>query len=184
MRAHFIVLISFFLSITYTTSAQGIYEVVKGEIYFNSSSPNEIIKAKSDELQGVLDVSKNLFAFKVVVSTFTGFNSPIQKEHFNENYMETFKYPQATFSGKIIEDIDLSKKGEYVLRAKGKINIHGTEQERIIYTTVKVQEELVSFKSEFSVTLSDHNIKIPRVVHTKLAKEINLLVTGEMMPQK
>lgn len=167
-----------------TVKAQSIYEVVNGTLSFNSSSPNEIIKASSNELKGVLDITKKLFVFKVSLSTFNGFNSPIQKEHFKENYMETYKYPEAIFKGKIIEDVDLTKTGKYKLRAKGELKIHGTAQERIIYTDVTVKEELITFSSEFTVALSDHDIKIPRVVHTKLAKEVNLLVNGDMMPKK
>jgi len=60
----------------------------------------------------------------------------LQKEHFNENYLESDKYPEASFKGKIIEDIDLDKDGEYEVRAKGELTIHGIMQERIIKANI------------------------------------------------
>ena len=75
---------------------------------------------------------KKNFSLKVDVHSFQGFNSPLQKEHFNENYLESDKYPVASFTGKIIEDVDLSADGAYELRTKGTITIHNIPQERII----------------------------------------------------
>jgi polyisoprenoid-binding protein YceI len=109
-----------------------VYSVSNGSIAFRSDAVLELIKANSNELKGVVDISKKQFAFKIKVSSFNGFNSPLQKEHFNENYLETDKFPFASFEGKIIEDIDLSIDGTYNIRAKGNLTVHGITQERII----------------------------------------------------
>ena len=115
------------------------------------------------------------------VKTFEGFNSPLQREHFNENYMESKKYPKASFTGKIIEAIDFQKDGTYSIRAKGQLNIHGVEQERIIKSQLEVSGNKIKIQSTFSVPLSDHNITIPKIVYQKIAEEITITVDAELV---
>jgi polyisoprenoid-binding protein YceI len=160
-----------------------IFSVKTGKISFQSEAPFETIKASSEEVRGLLDLQKKVFAFRVKMETFNGFNSALQKEHFNENYIESNKYPEATFTGKIIEDTDLSKDGSYVIRAKGNFTIHGISQERIIKSDVTVREGKLTIKSAFTVLLADHNIPIPKVVKDKLSGEINVQVNCHLEPR-
>ena len=155
---------------------QELYRAVDGAVYFKSDAPLELIEAESKHLKGLIDPVKRTFAFSLSVSTFKGFNSPLQQEHFNENYMESSKYPDATFSGKIIEDVDLSVPGEYTIRAKGKLSVHGVEQERIIKSTVVSKGNVLLVKAVFTVLLAEHNISIPRIVYQKIAEEIQVNV--------
>src|ERR1043166_9418670 len=108
----------------FTTQPVTVYQTIKGRIDFRSDAPFEIIRASSNELLGLLDISKKNFAFKVGIRSFQGFNSPLQKEHFNENYLQSDEYPDASFNGKIIEDADLAVDGNYQVRAKGILTIH------------------------------------------------------------
>ncbi|WP_225975349.1 YceI family protein [Panacibacter ginsenosidivorans] len=163
--------------------AQSIYQTVSGKISFSSEAPLELIRASSDQLAGLLDNDKRTFSFKINIRSFQGFNSPLQKEHFNENYMESDRFPQASFSGKIIEEVDLNKDGEYEVRAKGLLTIHGVAQERIIKTNVSVKNKKITIKGNFSVLLSDHNIPIPIVVYKKLANEIKVEVNTILEPR-
>ncbi len=164
--------------------AQEVYEISKGMVHFSSTAPLELISADSKDLRGVLDVRKKTFAFKIPIVSFRGFNSPLQREHFNENYMESEIYPDATFRGKIIEDVTLEKDGEYKVRAKGKLRIHNIEQERIITVMIKTNSSKLNFHSDFTVSLIDHNIKIPRVVYDKLAPDIQVQVYGTLQAVK
>ncbi len=162
---------------------QQVFNISKGSISIQSDAPLELIKAASTDLKGKLDAVKKLFAFTIKISSFKGFNSPLQKEHFNENYLESGKYPDAFFKGKIIEEVDFGKDGTYTIRAKGKLNIHGVEQDRIIKSIMTLKNGQITIKSNFTVQLADHNIPIPKVVHEKLASEINVevnaVLTGE-----
>lgn len=160
-----------------------IFQTTNGRINFSSEAPQELIKAKSDELLGILDAEKKNFSFKVRIRSFEGFNGRTQQEHFNENYMQSDKYPEASFKGKIIEDADLTKDGSYTVRAKGILNVHGVDQERIIKSDVTVKEGRVFIKSNFSILLSDHNIPIPKVVYQKLANEIKVEVNATLQPR-
>ena len=160
-----------------------VYNIQKGFVSFRSDAPLELIKPVSNELRGIVETQKKEFAFSINVKSFTGFNSAIQKEHFNENYLESNKFPAATFSGKIIEDIDFTKNLTTSVRAKGILTIHGVPKERIIKSEITIHNGVISIKSNFTVLLADHNIPIPKVVHEKLASEIKVEVAGELKPK-
>ena len=92
MGVLFIMLISG-MPVILAQSTSGIYIAKKNLVTFNSKTQTELIKASSSELKGIIDSEKRIFAFTVAMKTFDGFNSPLQKEHFNENYMESEKFP-------------------------------------------------------------------------------------------
>jgi polyisoprenoid-binding protein YceI len=163
--------------------AQKRYTIQKGEISFASRAELELIKASSAQVQGLIDPETNQFAFSVDVQTFRGFNSELQREHFNEKYMESERYPKARFSGKIIEQIDFSKNDTYEVRAKGDLEIHGEKQTRIIKGTITTRDGTIRLDAKFTVPLSDHNITIPSIVKQKIATEIEVLFTASMSVQ-
>lgn len=156
-----------------------IYKTYKGSVKISSDAPLEIIKASSHDLRGVIDAEKRTFAFSINNLSITGFNSPLQQQHFYENYIEAQKYPVSTFDGKIIEQVDLSKDGVYTIRAKGILNIHGVEKERIIKSSLRIKNGVFFVSSQFTILLSEHNITIPRVVNQKIAEEIKIIVDAE-----
>jgi hypothetical protein len=160
-----------------------IYEVKGSVVKFHSRAQKELISAGSGKMAGVVDVSRRVFAFRIAIASFEGFNSPLQREHFNENYMETTQFPVATFVGKIVEEVDLSRAGSYEIRAKGKLTIHGIGQERIIRCRISSGKDGFSVDSDFIVPLAAHNIKIPRVVVSKLATDISVEVHAVLQPK-
>jgi len=119
-----------------------------------------------------------------MIRSFRGFNSPLQQEHFNENYLESNQYPKATFSGKIIEDIDFTRPGTYTLRTKGILTIHGVAQERIIRAVVTVSGGVMRVNAPFTVALIDHQIAIPKIVRQKIAEVISFTVQADMRPRR
>jgi YceI-like domain len=161
--------------------AQKKFSTATGTINFVSNAELELIKASSDNLQGIIDPGTNQFAFSILVKSFEGFNSELQREHFNEKYLESDKYPRITFSGKIIEQIDYTTDGTYEVRAKGDLDIHGQKQTRIIKSTVEIIDGVLTIVAVFKVPLADHNISIPRVVNQKIATEIEVSVRADMM---
>ncbi|MEH0155465.1 YceI family protein [Limibacter armeniacum] len=156
-----------------------------GKIHFTSDAPLELIEASSNSLKGILEMPTRKFAFSVPIKSFQGFNSALQQQHFNENYMESDEFPKATFTGKIIEKVDFSQPGTYQVRAKGKLNIHGVEQSRIFKVKLKVDDTGIHFSSKLTIPLSDHNISIPQIVHQKIATEIDVDLKGTLLkPQQ
>lgn len=165
------------LCVPFVGGAQtGIFKTTTGRVSFRSEAPLELIEAASKELSGALDAGLRSFAFSVPMQSFQGFNSALQREHFNENYMESTRFPKAVFTGKIIETTDFTQPGEYVVRAKGKLSLHGVEQERIIKVNILTDKKGMTARAQFSVLLEDYNISIPRVVYQKIAEEIQISV--------
>ena len=159
---------------------QQIYMTKSGKALFVSDAPLEVIRASSAELQGAVNLDDKTFAFIIDNKSFKGFNSPLQQEHFYENYMQVKDFPTSTFKGKIIENIDLNTNAEQVVRAKGILNVHGIEQERIIKGTLQKSGDEVIIKADFTIPLEDHNIKIPKVVYQKIAENINVSIEAQM----
>ena len=173
-----LVLLMYVLFHCISASGTTYYYTNTAKVNFSSDAPQELISASSNSMRGLIDTDKKTFVFKVLIRTFSGFNSALQKEHFNEKFLESEKYPEALFSGKIIEDIDFAIPGTYTIRAKGKFMIHGVEQERIIKTEFIIKGEEIIFSTKFTVLLADFNIKVPKVVHEKIASEISVEVEG------
>ncbi|NBB89182.1 MAG: YceI family protein [Bacteroidetes bacterium] len=145
-----------------------------GEVDFHSDAPQEQIRASSDQVVGVIDTLRNTFAFQVPVQSFLGFNSELQRQHFNENYMESNRYPKLTYTGKILAPINYNKPGLYKVKTKGIFIIHGVEKEEIIENTIEVKQNGLVINADFYIRLSDYDIRIPRIVQRKIAPEIKI----------
>jgi len=176
-------LILFTLLSAMNSGAQTRYVTDVGSITFKSDAPLELIQATSNEMKGIIDIDKNAFAFSVYMNSFQGFNSPLQREHFNENYLETVKFPKASFSGKIIETIDWTQDGTYEVRTKGKLQIHGLQQERIIKSTVVIAGGKIKLDAKFTVLLEEHQISIPKIMFQKIAEEIQVTIGAQLEKQ-
>ena len=153
-----------------------IYICRNGSVSFISDAPLELIKASNNKLSGALNLNDRSFSFQVPTKAFEGFNSTLQKVHFNEDYMETELFPNSTFKGRIIEEVDLTVPGEYKIRAKGKLNIHGVEIDRIVRCDLMVNNNKINVNAIFTVFIADHNISIPSILNQKIATEITVNV--------
>jgi len=175
-----------FICLTFSSLINGqgssVYICQRGQVNFVSDAPLELIKAASSELTGALSVSDRSFSFKIPSRSFEGFNSSLQRTHFNEDYMQSELYPNSTFKGKIIEEVNLTKQGRYTVRAKGKLTIHGVEFDRIIRCDLDVQKNKILVHSNFTVFLDDHNITIPSIVNKKIAEEIKVEIDLALLP--
>lgn len=174
-RIMFMVMLTVQLSVA-VSGQRELYTTRNGRIDFISDAPLEMIKARSVHMEGVVDVNAHTFAFAVGIKSFEGFNNSLQQQHFYDNYLEANKFPKATFSGKMIEQIDLSEPGTYQVRAKGQLIIHGVTQERIIRVDIVSSGKEINIKSAFIVPLVDHRIEVPKIVNQKIAQEIDITV--------
>src|SRR4030042_6695880 len=102
-------LIILFLTLFFAANAQK-YMTKNGYIGFFSHTPLEDIKADNNQVASVLDISTGEIVFQVLIKSFH-FEKTLMEEHFNENYMESDKFPKSTFTGKIINlsSVDFSK---------------------------------------------------------------------------
>jgi hypothetical protein len=178
MRRIFLPLIAGLACGTVTAQDRDLLRVSRSEVRFTSSAPLETITAVNDRALGVLDRND----VQVPIAEFTGFNAPLQREHFNENYLVSRSWPNATFTGRIIEGIDLREHGSHEVRAKGVLTIRGEPMERVIQCSIDVDGEGVTVRARFEVPLADHGIRIPRVVQQKVAAVTLVIMELKLVP--
>ena len=181
MRIASLIISGLFLSLA--TYAQDKFIVDKARLSFTSKASLELIKASSVDVKGIIDAEANQFAFTLLIKSFQGFNSELQREHFCEKYMECDKFPNASFAGKIIEPVNFYENGTYEVRAKGDLDIHGKKQTRIIRVKIIVNNGALNIESDFVIPISDHDITIPEIVRQKIATEILVNFRASMKHQ-
>ena len=158
-------------------AGQGIYVCKNANISLYSKAPIEDIEAKSGTGTSVFNAATGDLAFSVSIRSFQ-FPKSLMQEHFNENYMESDKYPQATFKGKISEHPDVTKDGTYLVTATGDLTVHGVTQARTIPGKIMVSNGVISMTSEFMVKCADHKITIPQLVFHNIAESIRLQIAA------
>jgi len=153
------------------------YVTRNGMIRFYSEAPLENIEAINRQVSSALNVESGEFVFRVVMRSFN-FEKALMQEHFNENYVESHKYPNATFEGSIVNlnKIDLTKPGEYNAIVEGDLTIKDVTKSIKQNGTFLVKADEISGKSVFAIKLEDYNIKIPAAVKDNIAKEIEITV--------
>lgn len=179
-----LLIISVVFSYNIDSQTVGRYNLLSGEVVFVSKADLETIRSTSKALKGAIDPLTRSVAFKVANISFTGFNSQLQREHFNENYMESDVFPHCTFSGKIIDEVNFKKDGSYPVRAKGVLVVKGVSQERIVKGVIYIKGDELFLTSDFVVNLRDHDIRIPRIVQQKIAPEIEISLSAKMKLMK
>ncbi len=142
-------------------------------IRFFSSAPIEDIAAENTRARSIIDAEKGQVAFIVPVSGFE-FEKALMQEHFNENYLETDKYPNATFTG-TIDDWEYSL-GKKEVDVTGELTIHGIKRKVTLPGTIHLKESEAEVESVFKVRLADHKIKIPKAVFYNIAEEVEVTV--------
>lgn len=148
-----------------------------GHVWFISNTPMEVIEGYNRQVVSTLDATTGDLAFMMLVKAFE-FKVALMQEHFNENYMESDKIPKSSFKGKItnIGKIDFKKDGSYVAEVSGDLTIHGVTKAVSTKGTIEVKGKVVTAKAKFTVSPKDYGIKIPSLVESKVAKEVEINV--------
>ena len=149
----------------------------KGSIKFYSHTPVEDIEAVNNMAASILNVEEGSVLVSMLVRSFT-FKKELMQEHFNENYMESDKFPKASFKGNItnMDQIDFSKDGTYSFNVDGNITIHGVTKPLSTSGTLEINKGIPTAKTSFKVLTEDFNIAIPDLVKENIAKEIEITV--------
>lgn len=158
-------------------SAQKVY-TKNGNISFFSTAPLENITADNNQVMSVLDTQTGELLFSVLIKGFH-FKKSLMEEHFNENYLESNKYPKASFKGNISDQnkIDYKKDGTHTVNVTGDLTIHGVTQKVSATGTVSIKSGVVSAVSKFKIKLADYKISIPGVVKDQIAETIDINVS-------
>ena len=175
MRTSYLILI-FAALLTSTAGAQK-FITKTGHIKFYSEAPLEKIEAHNRQVNCALDASTGDFVFKVLLKSFE-FEKALMQEHFNENYVESDKYPNSTFLGKVIniKDVTFGKDGIYDVVVEGKLTLHGVTSAVKEKGTFEVKQDKVAVKTKFNITLADYKISIPGAVGNNISKTVEITV--------
>jgi polyisoprenoid-binding protein YceI len=148
-----------------------------GKISFYSDAPLEKIEAHNTSASTVLDVATGNMEWAVLIQGFK-FEKSLMQEHFNENYMESTKFPKAKFKGKIdnLSSVNFKKDGEYPVEVSGQLEVRGVTNPVTAQGTITVKNGTISAKSKFSVLVADYKIEIPKLVADNISKNVEITV--------
>jgi len=158
-------------------AGQELFVCKNARVSLYSSAPIEDIKALSTTAASVFNAATGELGFSISIRSFR-FRKALMQEHFNSDYMESDQFPKATFKGKIQEQVDITKDGNYPITVTGVLNVHGISQLRTIPATLTIKSGVISMASEFTVNCADHQIKIPQIVFHNIAESIKINVSA------
>ena len=146
-----------------------------GEIKFDASMPNLVeIAGKSNTVSAILDEATGNFATSAIIKSFR-FKSPLMEEHFNENYLESSKFPNSTFKGKIAGfDAKKLSASKTAFDIEGDLTLHGVTKKIKTKIYLSLDGSKVTAAGNFSVHAQDYNIEIPSLVKEKFADQIKV----------
>ncbi len=177
MKTRILFILTLLTIIDLSITAQKVY-TKNGSISFFSKAPLENISAVNNQVMSTLSLPGGELQFSVLINAFH-FKKSQMEEHFNENYMESNKYPKAIFKGKINElsKMNVTSDGSYPVQVSGEITIHGVTKTITASGIITVKSAVITAKSTFPVKLADHNISIPKIVKSNIAEVIDVTVT-------
>lgn len=180
-----ILMLSIGLLIGSAITAQEKFFTKTGKINFVSKAPLENIEALNKSVTAVLDTKTGNLQFAVLIKGFE-FEKALMQEHFNENYLESHKYPKAEFKGAIINngDISYSKDGAYTAKVKGQLTIHGETNPVETEGTIKIKSGKILADAAFAVALADYKVEIPNLVKNNISKTVSIDVDCTLDPLK
>lgn len=145
----------------------------EGKVTFFSEAPIENIDATTEQALAVLDTATNKVAVSISIKGFN-FEKDLMQEHFNENYLESDKYPKATFAGELTQKIDYNSTETQKIPVKGKITIHGVTKPFEGLVNVDVSKSDIKVSIVFNVAVADFDIEIPTIVFNNIAEVVEV----------
>lgn len=163
--------------------AQTIFIEKSGTVTFYSEAPLENIEAVHSGVNAILNTQTNELAFIVTIRGFK-FAKELMQEHFNEKYLESDKYPKATYKCNILDSVNWGIPGNYEVSSKGILNIHGVDKEITEKGTFTLTGNKINLKSEFKIAIADYNISIPKLLFQNIADTVLVKLDCNFEPFK
>ncbi|HEY0299019.1 MAG TPA: YceI family protein [Arachidicoccus sp.] len=167
-------------TVSYSLKAQKFF-TRNGEISFNSKTPAETIQAENKQVLAIIDPEAKQVAFNLLIKGFL-FQKQLMQDHFNEEVMESDKFPKASFTGKITDAIDLAKIGKYHVHITGQLTMHGITKPISAEANIDVSSSAIKAACAFKVAYEDYNIKMPSVLQNNISKTIAISVNADCLP--
>lgn len=163
---------------------QALWKEKSTEVRFFAGTPLEDIEAKNKTTRILLNENTGEVYVLIKIKDFV-FRRALMQEHFNENYLESDKYPVAEWKGRL--DPALIPVSEFVgqkWKCSGLLTLHGVGKERTLEVELSKKGESIRGKSNFEIILSEHNIDRPSIVWEKLAEKVAVEIDFELIPKK
>lgn len=178
-------LIIFVLIAGFSLQAQDKYFTKTGKIAFYSVAPLEDIEAHHRSVTAILDTKAGSLQFLLLINGFE-FEKALMQEDFNEDYLESPKYPKAEFKGQVLNNsaITYSKDGEYLAKVKGTLSLHGEAKEMEASGKLIVKEGKIFMNAIFNILLSDYKIPISKLVKDKISNKVKITLDAALEPLK
>lgn len=162
-------------------------EVAKaGKVTFFSKTPVENIEATTTTAVSKLDVEARTISIRMRNTTFE-FPNKLMQEHFNENFMESTKFPVSGFDGtlKNFDSASLAAGNGVGIDAEGTLDVHGVKKTRTIRAILKKRPDgSYDGTARFAVKIADHDIKIPTLVVAKIADSMQVAAEFHWAPEE
>lgn len=185
MKTKRLILIAALVQISILSFGQHRFMTKSGFISFYSHTPVEDIKAENKQVTSLVDFNTGELVFSVLIRSFE-FEKALMQEHFNENYLESDKFPKAKFVGKILnyESYDWNQKDTIKVKVSGGLEIHGINRDIETAGAFYNQDGIWIGESIFTLKPEDYDIKIPKVVRNNIAREIEVTVKMNYLATK
>ncbi len=147
------------------------FSTKKGSIKFVSPTDADV-SAINNEVSSKINGSGEI-RFSLLFKGFQ-FKYAEMQTHFNEEYVESEKYPRASFTGTIqnIKSIDLNKEGKYSAKIVGNLTMHGVTKPVQTTATLNIRKGTIAAAATMSINMSDFKIDASAVTE-KVDLEIN-----------
>lgn len=176
------ILFTILLSICFfSLNAQEKFLTKTGNIIFFSETIVEDIKAENNKVLSIIDTTKGDMAISMLMNQFE-FPKKLMQEHFNENYIESEKYPKSIFKGNIANFSKIPENEATKIQVKGAMTIHGVTRQVIIPSIITKKDGEIFMEGKFIIKLKDYKIKIPRIVIKNIAEEIEVTYKFNHLP--
>jgi polyisoprenoid-binding protein YceI len=178
-------IVTLFCLATSLCFAQGRYFTRTGKIEISSKATMEDIDARNKTVTAVVDSKSGALQFSVQMKGFE-FEKSLMQQHFNDDYVESDKYPKGEFKGTITNNstIKYNINGHYTAKVKGTLTIHGVTKNVETTGTIDVNGGKLDTKAVFNILLSDYKVKIPAMVKDKVSNSIKIVVDCHLEPLK
>jgi hypothetical protein len=175
---NYYLLIILLVSIGFSAKAQTVYVLKSSNIYFFAGTPIEDIEADNIKSVSFFDSKTGDIRWSIPINSFK-FKNALMEEHFNENYLESEKYPKAEYVGKIMnpETYDFSKPNTFVVKVQGELTMHGIKKSKTIEVTIKNESRAFTANTKFDILLADYNIQRPQILWEKLSETVSVTST-------
>ncbi|KHJ38376.1 YceI-like domain protein [Pedobacter glucosidilyticus] len=155
------------------------FKTDKLSVHFFAAAPVADIDALTNSANAILDIKRKEIKVNIPISAFS-FKKALMQQHFNEKYIESDKYPSASFKGNFKDDLTHKPDGTYLIYVEGKFNLHGVDVLQVIPCKITIQKNVLTVNSSFVLNTKDFKIEPPKILTKPIGEKIEVTVNGNL----